>query len=104
MASGKDGDKLFIVQRFTKSISVNPTSGLDITQTQLGYSVPQGYTYFSIAGFYTGHSSVMVSRIDMDESTCIQLFNGSASTRTGTFRVDITFIRTDALETYTEPT
>jgi len=86
----------FIRKSFSCSISVAAKTGERITATTLNYSVPTGYKLFGIAGYYSGHSSVIVCTVNPDNADAmIRMFNASSSTRTGTANVVVTFIRED---------
>ena len=107
MAKGtkkRGNDKYFIVKKFSKYMLIEQGSELSFKRSAIGYSVPAGYQFFSIAGFDTGHQGVLVSRIDMSvSSNAIQLFNPTENPLDGTFILYVTFIRSDIASQYVPP-
>ena len=80
--------------------TVAANSNLSITGNDLGISTPSGYTVLAPYGFTTGNSSVVTRSVSAGQSgtnTVYALRNVSSSQQTGTAYLNMTYIRSEAL-------
>ena len=94
---------LFVEKSFTYDYSIDGNTNDSFNQTELGFSVPTGYEVFALKRFRTGNSYITVSNIYPHPTNVVQVRvrNVTNSTQTGTFGMDVIFIRTGVLVSLT---
>lgn len=89
-------DSLFIQRTFTASYSLSSSSGKLFSETDLNYTIPEGYRPFCIAWKNTGKNTVVVSGDRLYYTTAsiqVRVANTSSTTEGGTLTVCVLFIR-----------
>jgi len=90
----------FLSQKYSYAYSSLASNGvLNITATNLKYTVPDGYTPFSFTQYATGNANVAVARIyPRSTGTVVTLRNRGSSAVSATFSITITFVPIDLVE------
>ena len=83
MATGKDGTKPFKYQAGSYSYTVGGWVSKVCTRSNLGLSIPSGYTPFSLMGFNSGSNWCMVSYARPTNSDTFRIYNRDSDSSSG---------------------
>ena len=93
MATGKIVKPIFIKKEFSYKFDIGGWSSKNLTQTNFGWSVPEGYEYFSFYRMSTGSSYVWISRITPNNTNICRVYNFSSGTVSDiTARIRVYFV------------
>ena len=85
---------LFLVKKFSYSVSIGGASNKNITRANLNFEIPEGYKIFSIVQFKTGNNYITVEKIDLTEKTnLVRAGNQLDSSATLKFELYVAFIK-----------
>jgi hypothetical protein len=83
----------------TKSYSLGAGAGSTFDASDFGFSTPSGYSYCGIVRWYTDNGDVVLyscGGADASGATFCKIKNISSSSKSGTLKITVMYVRTDA--------